>query len=480
MSNQFDAFISYRRSDGATAARRVRRLLQDYRAPKSLRGQAPQSLKVFLDTIYESATNDFFENSIRPALLASRNLIVLATPDASDRGAGVTDWIRREIAEFESGPNAGNILVVRVSGDWRDPLPGDLALRYPNIEIIDLRGLTSFAFLNPAKSRRLTDETVKLVAPLLGLQSEHMPALRQEEERRQQTRLAVSAGAFSAVLLAIAGLSIFAFLSRNRAIDALTKSTFAADRVIQAVASSMPAGELQSELLMTSCDLLDSLTLQAGRQSSSGSVVACAVERATSREAVGESDAAQKLLLSAQALVVSRFNASKLGDDAFALIDIDERMLKNGIGQNDAGAKRAALAAFISESRRIVDALPEEKTLASASARALQEASVTLGGQDLYEAALGAVEASLEMWAVAAKRNADPGVSIEYASAYALKAKLHAELRQGELKTAAVNMGRNLLNSIGNLDPNQKSRLDEVRALLAEANVEPPIAKGSK
>ncbi|UPJ68596.1 hypothetical protein [Bradyrhizobium sp. 191] len=146
-------------------------------------------LRVYLDTIYERATNDFFERVTLPALMSSRYLIVVATPDAAPREQATNDWMRREIEAFEAGPNRGNIILVRAAGAFAGPLPGDLAVRYPNIEIIDMRGYGPFAFLNPAKASRLADETVKIVAPLLGLTSEDMPAIRREEERRQQFRL---------------------------------------------------------------------------------------------------------------------------------------------------------------------------------------------------------------------------------------------------------------------------------------------------
>src|SRR5262245_1006024 len=102
---QFDAFVCYRRSDGAVAARRTRRLLQDYRPPRELKVHPVARLRVYLDTIYERATNDFFERVTLPALMASRNLVVIATPDAANRDPARKDWMRREIEAFEGGPN---------------------------------------------------------------------------------------------------------------------------------------------------------------------------------------------------------------------------------------------------------------------------------------------------------------------------------------------------------------------------------------
>lgn len=96
MATKFDAFISYRRSDGNVFARRLRRLLQDFRPPRPLQERQTRPLKVYLDTIYEQATNDFFERVTLPALLDSRHLIVVATKDAVDRGRTVTTGPARD------------------------------------------------------------------------------------------------------------------------------------------------------------------------------------------------------------------------------------------------------------------------------------------------------------------------------------------------------------------------------------------------
>jgi hypothetical protein len=147
--SSYDAFVSYRRSDAQGAASWVRRELENFRPPKRLRDRLTQRLRVYLDTAYERATNDFFEQNIKPALLASRYLVVLASPAAITREDKESDWIWREIAVFEAGPNAGNILVVRVAGEFDGPLPGDLKQRFPNMEIIDLRNTSRLWFLNP-------------------------------------------------------------------------------------------------------------------------------------------------------------------------------------------------------------------------------------------------------------------------------------------------------------------------------------------
>src|SRR5215813_7111278 len=114
----YDAFVSYRRSDGTKVARWVRRELETYRAPRSLREGFGRKLRVYLDTAYESGTSDFYQQNIKPALLASRFLLIVATPGAMRRaGAAGEDWIEREVSDFTSGPNGNNVIAIRAAGE---------------------------------------------------------------------------------------------------------------------------------------------------------------------------------------------------------------------------------------------------------------------------------------------------------------------------------------------------------------------------
>ena len=100
---RYDAFISYRRSDGGRVARWLRRQLLWYRLPRSMRERSGRRLRIYIDTTYELGAADFYEQNVKPALLSSSHLIVVATPDAVQRAVGVDDWIAREIADFAAG-----------------------------------------------------------------------------------------------------------------------------------------------------------------------------------------------------------------------------------------------------------------------------------------------------------------------------------------------------------------------------------------
>lgn len=465
MATSFDAFISYRRSDGNAFARRLRRLLQDYRPPPSLRDRQPQPLKLYLDTIYEQATNDFFEKVTLPALLASRHLIIVATPDAIDRGADRNDWIRREIDAFERGPNAGNIFVVRALDVPGNTLPGDLDRRYPNIEIIDLKGLGPLSFVNPTRSARLADETAKLLAPLLGFGLDDMPALRREEERRQQVRLGLATGSATSVIVAVATLAIFAFESRNRALDALSRSMFATDRVIQSVSASLPAGEARSQLLASTCDLLDSLRDQATAAPRTNAIVLCAVQRAESRDALGEKTQASELIEFAIKFAREQFTKTGSPDDASAILVAQKAALQRMIAENIAGGERKALVDFIASASELSKSLVSDKDIPELAAQTLQAGAVALAEKQETPEAMDAVDAAVEFGQTALDRGADLSARLDHITAVSLKSEIHRLRGDSQTSLEASSRARRLFSAIRGEDVDAQGLRERFRQI---------------
>lgn len=479
MTTSFDAFISYRRSDGNAFARRLRRLLQDFRPPQPLRDRQSRPLKIYLDTIYEQATNDFFERVTLPALLASRHLIVVATPDAVDRGADRNDWIRREIDAFEQGSNSGNIFAVRAKDLPNNLLPGDLARRYPNIEIIDLRGLGPLAFLNPAQAARLSDETVKLLAPLLGFGLDDMPALRREEERRQQVKLGLAAGSATALVVAVAGLALLAFESRNRALDALSRSLFATDRVIQSVSGSLPVGEARSNLLASSCDLLDSLRDRSPAAPRTNALVLCAVERAESRERLGEGAKASELINSAIRLAQDQFAKTASPDDALAVLVASRAALERTINGGPPGSERTALLEFVTRSRDFSKALVSERDVPEFAAQTLQTAAVALAQKQKTDEALTAVDAAIELGQMALDRGAELSARFDHVTAVSLKSEIHRLRREFPASSEAAAQAQSLFSAIHAEDAEARGLGERYRQVAdIVARLTPPPAAG--
>lgn len=402
-------------------------------------------------------------------MLASKHLIVLATPDAANRGAGRIDWIRREIEVFENGPNAGNILLVRAKDGPGGALPGDLDLRYPNLEIIDLTGLGPFSFLNPAKATRLSDETAKLLAPLMGFGLDDMPALRREEERRQQTKLGLAAGSATAVVVAVAALAVFAFQSRNRALDALSRSLFATDRVIQSVSASLPDGEARSNVLASSCDLMDSLRDRASAAPRTNALVICAVQRAESRDRLGESDQAHGEIERAIRLAHDQFATSASPDDALAELVARKAALKRAMDGKPPGTERKALSDFIAASKGLTEAAAKDKDLPEFAARTLHIAAVSLGEKRTMEEALIAVDSAIEFGKVGIDRGAELAMRLDLVSAFALKAQLHSRKKDPQASTRAAARAKELFAKISVTEAEQqglRDRFEQVASLV--------------
>ena len=209
-TTKYDCFISYRRSDGARLAGWLRAHLQSYRLPRAVSSEYARKLTVYLDTIYERPSDDFFERDIAPALKASRFLIVVATPDACrKRPDGSPSWVEREIATFLGTSQRSNIIAVQGGVNWDDPLPGDLQAVFPNLDIIDARD-ASTGVLRRILERLITPPAIStLVAPLFGIPQERMPELRQEESRRTRARVVAAAGLATAVFVTVAALGAY-------------------------------------------------------------------------------------------------------------------------------------------------------------------------------------------------------------------------------------------------------------------------------
>jgi len=353
----YDAFISYRRSDGGRVARWLRRELQSFRMPKRLRGGFGRQMRVYLDTAYERATPDFYRDTIRPALMASRHLILVVTPDMlATRNEG-EDWVLREIADFSSGPHAGNILIVRGGGEFNDPLPGSLAEDFPNIEIVDLRGAGRLNIINTFRLGRLTAEKLKIVATLLGVPPEAMPLLRQEQERAQQARIGLIAGTASAIVVGVAGLAVYALQSAWRAEQALARSQQTTSSVVGAI-SRLPGVEgldnPRALALAISCDLYDQLSEEALEDQDPSITVTCAIERARAFEVHKDFAQAERALL-------------------FAVSVAKERRLDfvRGSPENSAHEARMALAGFLERRGRMAEVRELAETMVKAAAAEL-------------------------------------------------------------------------------------------------------------
>lgn len=287
----YDAFISYRRSDGTAAARKLRRRLLGFRLPKALRVAHQTKLKIFMDTAYERGAADFYAATIKPALMAAKWLVIIATPDAVQRDSG-DDWIAREVRDFTSGPNGQNVVVVRAKGELLDRMPADVGMRFPNIQIVDLRNDTLMARLSPQVNARLSDEIVKVAAPIFGISLEDMPLLRREEERKQMALLGGMAGFATTVVLATAAISIYTLQRQQEARAALDQSLQVTERnmeqLLSTYADEEPLDSASRQLVFNNCELAARLkTLGAASLKKSPGLL-CLIEEGAVMEAANK------------------------------------------------------------------------------------------------------------------------------------------------------------------------------------------------
>ena len=195
---RYDAFISYRASTSARAARQLQRAL----GALSKRHRPDYPLNIFLDT--QSLVAGGLDDAIKAALDDSRALIVLLAPGTKD-----SPWVDMEIRYWlEHGGSLDRLFLVRhdpaLDLSWSD---GDRNFVDPHAIPSALSGLFPHEqkWLDLRSSMLGTDETtlVGLYAPLARARPEDLLLVEADfqQRRRRQTRLVVSS---LSVLLVVA------------------------------------------------------------------------------------------------------------------------------------------------------------------------------------------------------------------------------------------------------------------------------------
>ena len=198
------AFISYSHKDAA-AGRWLHRKLEGYRLPKRLAGtrgedgEVPSRLTpIFRDRDELPAAGDLSER-VRAALAASRNLIVLCSPDSA-----ASPWVAKEIATFRELHPERPVFTAIVEGE-----PGQCfspALLEGGVEPLaaDLR--------KQGDGKRLA--LLKLVAGLAGV---GLDSLVQRDAAKRVRRVTYVTAAALAATLVMALLTAFALDARAEA-----------------------------------------------------------------------------------------------------------------------------------------------------------------------------------------------------------------------------------------------------------------------
>lgn len=213
----YKAFISYSHKD-EQAAKKLRRSLERYRTPKSLRNDGATLGAIFRDRD-ELPAASHLNKTIKTALRASENLIVMCSPNAA-----ASRWVNEEITYFKSLGRDGHIFSVILSGvpnaadNGLDKTPECLphALRYES----DEDGSFSTDPVEPlaADFRKGGDGeklgTLKIISGLLGV---GLDALLQRQLIRTRRRMIGVATAASIIVSLLAGLTWTAYHAQNQA-----------------------------------------------------------------------------------------------------------------------------------------------------------------------------------------------------------------------------------------------------------------------
>ncbi|MEO7499029.1 MAG: toll/interleukin-1 receptor domain-containing protein, partial [Casimicrobiaceae bacterium] len=218
------AFLSYSHRDAAAAAR-LQRALETYRIPQRLvgastpSGAVPARLSpVFRDREEMQAGSDLAA-SVREAILQSRCLVVICSPDAAR-----SPWVNREIIEFKRLHGEGRVFAVIVAGEpFASAMPGresdecfPEALRFA----LDDDGLARGAPLEPVAADLRTHGDgerlglLKLVAGIIGV---GVDSLARRDAQRRARRMAVVTIASLCGMGVMAVLTVSAVKSRNEA-----------------------------------------------------------------------------------------------------------------------------------------------------------------------------------------------------------------------------------------------------------------------
>src|SRR6266851_1688422 len=235
---EFDAFLSYRRSDATPLAQWIRRKLQGFRLPTEILQELSQEKReihdrrpqIWLDTSYEKSSDDFLHKKIFPALDRSARLIVICTPSALHNIRGTDgeiqpNWLVREVDYFlgtERADETGRpIDVVFGPGATEGLYPGRLSEKR-RWDWIDLRSFSRWRARTFTEA--LDDGFAKLVASLYDIPERFLPALRKEERRRRHHVILGFAVAGVAVATLATTLAFWGEMQRRSAVSALEQA----------------------------------------------------------------------------------------------------------------------------------------------------------------------------------------------------------------------------------------------------------------
>lgn len=251
VASGYRAFLSYSHKDAAWGAKLHRRL-ESYKLPKRLagtetaRGIVPVRLSPIFRDREELSAGENLSDTIKAALAASENLIVMCSPDAK-----ASPWVAKEIALFRELHPDRPILAALVSGEPSEAFPEALTKILPGTGRETTRRVvegqvpeeeapserTPDVPLHPSPSangppppvgevlepiaadfRKSGDgERLALLKLVAGMTGVPLDALVQRDAQRQMRRVTAITSAALAAVLVMALLTTFAFRAQREA-----------------------------------------------------------------------------------------------------------------------------------------------------------------------------------------------------------------------------------------------------------------------
>lgn len=231
---RYSAFISYNHRDRDWAVW-LHRSLERYSVPKRLWGRpapwgelGPRLPPVFRDRD-ELATSSDLAASVREALAESATLVVICSPNSAR-----SKWVNEEIETFIAAGRETFIRLIIVDGEPHSPDPARECLP-PALTRQDAPEPLAADVRKEGDGKEAAK--LKILAGILGVPYDE---LRQREAARRQRRLVTIAIAASIGFIIMAGLTVFAFLSRAEAVEQrqlAEKRTITAERTLDFVKS---------------------------------------------------------------------------------------------------------------------------------------------------------------------------------------------------------------------------------------------------
>ena len=229
---RYSAFISYNHRDRDWAVW-LHRALERYRVPKRLWGRsapwgeiAARLPPVFRDRD-ELATSSDLAGSVKAALADAATLVVICSPNSAK-----SKWVNEEIKTFIEQGRTRFIRLIIVDGEPHADAP-DRECLPPALRIEGAPEPLAADVRKEGDGKQ--GAKLKVLAGILEVPYDE---LRQREAARRQQRLLILATAASIGFIVMAGLTVFALLSRAEAVrqrEVAMKRTLTAERTLDFV-----------------------------------------------------------------------------------------------------------------------------------------------------------------------------------------------------------------------------------------------------